>query len=128
MRTYFVLPLALMTFAVTSVDAVAVTRLTEEQVRTVCGKQLGPVIGGSFGCTKKCGDKMCDYSCNKDQSGKGTDCMGFVVIRTPGGKVGKGVLSSDGILGSGPVLGTQTPGAVGSPLGGGAAPAGPSLR
>ena len=127
MRTYFVLPIALMTVAVTSIDAFAFTKLTEQQVKNVCGKQLSEV-GMSMGCTKKCGDKMCDYSCQKDRNGKANNCGGFVVIKTPEGSNGKGALNSRGLLDSGPVLGTQRPGAVGSPLGGGAAPAGPSLR
>jgi hypothetical protein len=134
MRTYFVPLVALMTVTITSVASSlnGVTDLTEGQVRTVCGKQLGPVVGMSFGCTKDCGDKhqhTCDYSCNVDANGKAYGCKGiFIGIRTPGGKVVKGALPSRGILDSGSVLGTPRPSAVGSPLGGGAAPAGPALR
>ena len=127
MRAYFVVPTALMTVAVASVEAFAFTKLTEQQVKNVCGKQLTEV-GMSMGCTKKCGDKMCDYSCEKDANGKASNCGGFVVIKAPGGSFGKGPLTSGGILGTGLELGTRGPAAAGAPLGGGRAPSGPSLR
>jgi len=115
MRAYFVVPIAVMTVVVTPIDVVAVTKLTEQQVRNVCGKKLENVGDNSMGCTKKCGDKMCDYSCNKGEDGKWTSCMGFVVIKAPGGSKVKGVLSSGGILDSGPGFSARGPGAVGAP-------------
>jgi len=42
------------------------TRVTEQQVRNVCGKNLQSG-GGAIGCTKKCGDTVCDYGCYKDK-------------------------------------------------------------
>ncbi len=42
------------------------TRVTEQQVRNVCGKSLQSG-GGAIGCTKKCGNTVCDYGCYKDK-------------------------------------------------------------
>lgn len=46
--------------------ASAATRVTETQVRNVCGKDL-QAGGGAIGCTKKCGNTTCDYNCYKDK-------------------------------------------------------------
>jgi hypothetical protein len=127
MSTHIVLPIALVAVVIASVDAFATTKLTEQQVKNVCGKDLTEV-GMSMGCTKKCGAKMCDYSCSKDASGKASNCSGFVVIRAPGSTVGNGVLPPGGLLNSGSAFGIQRPAAVGAPLGSSPAPAGPALR
>jgi hypothetical protein len=44
----------------------AATRVTEQQVRTVCGKNMQS-SGGAIGCTKKCGNTVCDYGCYKNE-------------------------------------------------------------
>lgn len=41
-------------------------RVTEQQVRNVCGGGLQS-SGGAIGCTKKCGGTTCDYGCYKDK-------------------------------------------------------------
>lgn len=64
------------------------TKLTEQQVKNVCGSGLQ--TGGSggttaSGCDKKCGSHMCTYNCC---SGKGCGeqgCNGHVVAITTGG-------------------------------------------
>lgn len=42
------------------------TRITEQQVRNICGKDLQS-SGGAIGCAKKCGNTACDYGCYKDK-------------------------------------------------------------
>lgn len=44
----------------------AATRVTEQQVRNVCGKNMQS-SGGAIGCTKKCGNTVCDYGCYKNE-------------------------------------------------------------
>ncbi len=44
----------------------AATRVTETQVRNICGKDLQSG-GGAIGCSKKCGNTVCDYGCYKDK-------------------------------------------------------------
>jgi hypothetical protein len=46
--------------------ASAATRVTEQQVRNVCGSSMQS-SGGAIGCTKKCGNTVCDYGCYKDK-------------------------------------------------------------
>lgn len=46
--------------------ASAATRVTEQQVRNVCGKNLQS-NGGAIGCAKKCGNTVCDYGCYKNR-------------------------------------------------------------
>lgn len=46
--------------------ASAAPRVTELQVRNVCGGGLQS-SGGAIGCTKKCGGTTCDYNCYKDK-------------------------------------------------------------
>ncbi|OEO28819.1 hypothetical protein VW23_002920 [Devosia insulae DS-56] len=46
--------------------ASAATRVTETQVRNICGKDLQSG-GGAIGCSKKCGNTVCDYGCYKDK-------------------------------------------------------------
>lgn len=49
-----------------------VVRLTEQQVANVCGKQSSSG-GGHTGCTKSCGQYVCDYDCTK--KGCGGQCL-----------------------------------------------------
>lgn len=42
------------------------SRVTEQQVRNVCGKDLQS-SGGAIGCAKKCGNTTCDYGCYKNE-------------------------------------------------------------
>lgn len=53
---------------------VSETTVGEQGVRDVCGKQLQS-NGGVIGCTKKCGNYTCDYSCGGPQ---GPGCRVFV--------------------------------------------------
>ena len=52
--------------AVVAGDALAITNLTESQVRNVCGSDLKKTPG-HFGCTKKCVDagSTCIYDCSE---------------------------------------------------------------
>jgi hypothetical protein len=55
-------------------------KLTPEQVKTVCGKDIQSG-GGNTGCTKNCGlngQNICDYNC------KGGKCEGQIVAMTTG--------------------------------------------
>jgi len=99
-----------------------VVKITEEQVRTTCGKLIVNA-GGRFGCKKNCyGGKTCGFSCDKN----GKDCKGTVVEMSnpssgspsrPGHQLLQG-----GILDSGsPAFGTSGPTQTGHP----AAPSAP---
>lgn len=46
--------------------ATGAMRVTEQQVRNVCGKNLQSG-GGAIGCARKCGNTVCDYGCYKDK-------------------------------------------------------------
>lgn len=52
--------------AVVAGDALAISNLTESQVRNVCGSDLKKTPG-HFGCTKKCVDpkSTCIYDCSE---------------------------------------------------------------
>ena len=72
------------------------TRLTEQQVKNVCGSSMttGGTGGATVsGCEKKCGDKICTYNCcsGKNCPG-GQGCNGNVVGLTTGGGKTKGPL------------------------------------
>jgi len=60
--------LATLILAITFVpsNASAATRMTEQQVRNVCGSGLQS-SGGAIGCFKKCRNTVCDYGCYKNQ-------------------------------------------------------------
>lgn len=65
------------------------TKLTEQQVKNVCGGSMttGGTGGATVsGCEKKCGDKICTYNCcsGKNCPG-GQGCNGNVVGLTAGG-------------------------------------------
>jgi hypothetical protein len=65
------------------------TKLTEQQVKNVCGSSMttGGTGGATVsGCEKKCGDKICTYNCcsGKNCPG-GQGCNGNVVGLTAGG-------------------------------------------
>jgi hypothetical protein len=65
------------------------TKLTEQQVKNVCGSSMttGGTGGATVsGCEKKCGDKICTYNCcsGKNCPG-GQGCNGNVVGLTTGG-------------------------------------------
>jgi hypothetical protein len=66
MRKSILSLIVLATFAVFVGVAAAATvtvKITEQQVKNVCGGKL--VVGhGHFGCSRKCGEFSCDYDCN----------------------------------------------------------------
>lgn len=66
-----------MTIPVAKAMQVSETTVSEEGVRDVCGKQLQS-NGGVIGCTKKCGNYTCDYSCGGPE---GPGCRVFVFSR-----------------------------------------------
>ncbi len=83
MRKSIVFTIALTTVAFVAGEASA-TKLTEQQVTSVCAGQKIQESSLAWGCTKKCGDKTCDYSCKKDKNGKSFDCQGVaVIVRSP---------------------------------------------
>jgi hypothetical protein len=63
-----------MTIPIAKAMQVSETTVSEEGVRDVCGKQLQS-NGGVIGCTKKCGNYTCDYSCGGPE---GPGCRVFV--------------------------------------------------
>jgi hypothetical protein len=82
MRTSFKVAVALIVLAFGSGAVLADTKLTEQQVKTVCGSKLTTGKAGkitAFGCEAKCGlnkEKICSYSCSdKDKQGTMT-CFG----------------------------------------------------
>ena len=84
MRKSIVFTIALTTVAFVAGEASAKGNLTEQQVKNVCAGSKIQDSSLAWGCTKKCGDKICDYSCTKDKDGKSVDCNGVaVIVRRP---------------------------------------------
>jgi hypothetical protein len=78
-----VFTIALTTVAFVAGEASA-AKLTEQQVKNVCAGQKIQESSLGWGCQKKCGDKICDYTCEKDKNGKSFNCSGEVVtVRRP---------------------------------------------
>ena len=101
MRKCLILLVAFGTFGFAAGEAAAM-KMTQQQVKNVCGKGLQS-SGGTFGCERKCGDKLCSYNCSdgkNKQLPKG--CSGFVV-RTGGGGTGPNPPST-GLLETSPTL------------------------
>lgn len=74
---FFVLALSVAGLFAASAEAVP---LTQGQVSTVCGKDMGS-NGNVSGCKKKCGvngEHDCEYSCHK-----GKDCQGYCTSCQP---------------------------------------------
>jgi hypothetical protein len=59
-------------------------RMTEQQVKNVCGSKLESGHGAS-GCEKKCGQKICMYECGTDKKTGKKTCEGSVLITAPDG-------------------------------------------
>jgi hypothetical protein len=66
MRKSFMFIIGLATLALFATEAAAV-KITEQQVKNVCGSKLQSA-GGAMGCSKKCGlnqEHTCDFSCHQ---------------------------------------------------------------
>ena len=91
---------ALVSLAIFAGDAWA-TKLTPEQVKTVCGKKFATSPDGSQGCMKSCGEggkQSCDYRCQTKGPAKGK-CSGIVIEKvtvSPGGPANPGSLPTGG--------------------------------
>ena len=66
MRKFLIVMFGASLSAAVSGDALAISNLTESQVRNVCGSDLKKTPG-HFGCTKKCLDpkSTCIYDCSE---------------------------------------------------------------
>lgn len=107
--------IACFTVAAIAVFAVAFTtnesagktiKITEQQMKNVCGKKV-ETGGGQTGCTKKCGNTVCDYNCNKKD---GCSATIFIVAPEPDKK---GKPPTTGILDSGVASATRGPATTG---------------
>jgi hypothetical protein len=77
---FFVATFATLGFLVCTASAAS---LTEGQVKNVCGGDLKS-YGGAMGCTKKCGEHLCDYGCCKGDKCGDKGCRGQVMQKLSG--------------------------------------------
>ncbi len=71
-------------FTISADAKTVVVKLTTQQVANVCGKQLQS-NAGSAGCSKSCGQYLCDYNCKKNGCvGQCLTCPGTSRVIFPG--------------------------------------------
>ena len=70
---WLIVGMALVVIVSSAADAkTIIVTLTQQQVANVCGNQQS-TGGGHSGCTKSCGQYVCDYDCTK--KGCGGQCI-----------------------------------------------------
>ena len=127
MRKFLMVVLGLTLVSFVPSDAWAI-KLTAQQVKDTCGKQLTQSPGG-FGCDKKCGTKQCSYGCVTKGPKKDQGCYGVAVIKTGGDTVPTSGQIAPGLLESGAgSMQTGGPAAAGATSRAPAAPGGGMLK